>query len=202
MRAWAWLVCLGLLAVCQGGTSLETGQHEADRQGVAQKPPVRHELGVTTALAAPVDLAAEPVTVQIVLRPDAEAQIDAAVEPSSKTRLVLAIEGIAFDKIPDVHYEVYVDLPKNETPNYKSKYFVGNLAFFSLGDVGGGHTAALNLDITNSVREIKSSKAWNNANVSVTFVIRWLVNREGQQLPVPPGVRARFSSVKLFAAPD
>lgn len=168
---------------------------------VGQKPPVRHELGAMAARTAPVELAAEPFTVQVVLRPDAGAQIDAAVAPSSKTRLVLAIEGIAFDKMPDVHYEVYVDLPKNERPNYKSKYFVGNLAFFSLGHVGAGHTAALHLDITNRVRELKSSKAWNNANLSVTFVVRWLVNRDGQQLPVPPGVRARFSSVQLFAAP-
>jgi hypothetical protein len=167
---------------------------------LGQNPPVRQELGATVARAAPVELATEPVTVQIALRPGAGAQIDAAVALSSKTRLVLAIEGIAFVKMPDVHYEVYVDLPKNETPNYKSKYFVGNLAFFSLAHVGGGHTAALNLDITNSVRALKSSKEWDNANLSVTFVMRWLVNRGGQQLPIPPGVRARFSRVALFAA--
>src|ERR1700730_17698665 len=34
--------------------------------------------------------------------------------PSSETKLILTVEGIRFDSPPEVHYQVYINLPKNE----------------------------------------------------------------------------------------
>jgi len=50
-----------------------------------------------------------------------------------------------------------------------------------------------------NVRELKALKLWNDAEISVTFVMRGLVDREGRPLPVSPGVRARFDNVKVAA---
>jgi Protein of unknown function (DUF_B2219) len=137
--------------------------------------------------------------VQIPLQPNARTRVEAALAPSSRTRLVLSIEGISLDKTPDVNYEVYLDLPKNATPDYKSMYFVSNLSFFSLAHAHGGQAPTVSFDVTNKVRQLKASSAWNDQNVSVSFVARWLVDRNGHPLPIPPGVRARLGNVKLYA---
>jgi hypothetical protein len=60
-------------------------------------------------------------------------------------------------------------------------------------------TLVARFDITKNVRELKALKLWNDAETSVTFVMRGLVDREGRPLPVSPGVRARFDNVKVSA---
>lgn len=166
-----------------------------------QERPVTRELGAMVTPAAPVELATNPVTVQIVMRDDARQQIETALAPSSRTNLILSIEGIAYDKAPEVHYEVYLDLPKDATPSYKSIYFVGNLAFFQPRAGAADRASVARFDITKTVRALKSFKLWNDAQVSVTFVMSWLVDREGRQLPVPAGVRLRFSTAKVITSP-
>jgi Protein of unknown function (DUF_B2219) len=165
-----------------------------------QSASVLRELGAMVGAAAPVELATEPVTVQIAMTGDTRARIESAMAPSSKTKLTLTIEGIKFDSPPGVHYQVYINLPKNEEPNYKSAYFVGNLSFFVERHAGAAeHPYVARFDITKNVRELKASKLWNDAEISVTFVMRGLVDREGRLLPVSPGVRARFDNVKVAA---
>jgi len=61
------------------------------------------------------------------------------------------------------------------------------------------HAATVSFDITNLVRTLKSRGEWNYAEMSVTFVMRWLVDRSGRPLPVPEGVKARLSNVKIAA---
>jgi hypothetical protein len=61
------------------------------------------------------------------------------------------------------------------------------------------HPYVARFDITKDVRELKSLKLWNDAEISVTFVMRGLVDREGRPLPVSPGVRARFDNVNVAA---
>jgi hypothetical protein len=163
-----------------------------------QSTPVKHELGGMAATAAPVELATEPVTVRIVMSGDARAQIEATIAPSSKTTLALTIEEIV-SATPDVIYEVYINLPKNEKPNYKSAHFVGNLAPFLPRAGTQEHPYVASFDITRNVRELKSLNLWNDAELSVTFVMSGLVDREGRALPVPAGVRGRVTNVKVAA---
>ena len=163
-----------------------------------QGTPVMHELSNMTPAAAPVELATQPVTVRVPMRENARAQIEAAMAPSSKTRLALTIEEIVYDT-PDVTYEVYISLPKGETPSYKSVYFVGNLAPFLPRAGAHEHPYVASFDITRNVRELRSSNVWNDVELSVTFIMRGLVDRNGWQLPVPSGVRARVSTLKVAA---
>jgi hypothetical protein len=153
---------------------------------------------VMRELSDVAELATEPVTVSVPIRSDARAQVEAALAPASKTALVLTVDEIV-SQTPDVTYEVYINLPKNEEPNYKSAHFVGNLAPFLPRAGAHEHPYTVNFDITKNVRELKSMNLWNDAELSVTFVMRGLVDREGRPLPVPPGVRGRVSTVKVAA---
>jgi hypothetical protein len=162
-----------------------------------QSAPVVRELSAPTALAAPVELATQRVTIRLPLREDARAQIEAAVGSSSKTILRLTVEGVQYDT-SDVHYEVYVDLPEGAAPDYKSAHFVGMLAPF-LHQLEHENPYTVRFDITRNVRELMSSKLWNDAELSVTFVMRGLVDRNGRQLPVPPGARGRVTNLKVAA---
>jgi len=175
----------------QGGTSV----------GATATTPVR-ELGQMVAPVAPVELTTRPVTVRVAIRPDALQYIQTALSSTSKSKLILTVEGITFDKTPEGHYEVYLNLPAGEQPSYKSAYFIGNLSFFGL-EAARAHQgrADVTFDITRAIGTLKSAKSWNDAALSVTFIMRWLVDRSGRDLPVPSGVRARFSNVTFAAIP-
>lgn len=174
--------------------------------GEAQEAQQKHELGAM-APGASVELSEKEVTAKIRMNKDADAQINAALAPSSRRHLLLTVGAIDFDKIPDVHYQVYLDLPPKTKSDYKSVNFVGNLDFFSLHHTNQPEgRPSVNFDITRTIRELKTQKLWDDKNVTVTFVVVWLEDRNGQLLPVPPGVRARFStltisSVTLGSAP-
>lgn len=44
--------------------------------------------------------------------------------------LILRLDQVKVQSFPTGHYEVYVNLPENENPNYKSPFYVGNMSFF------------------------------------------------------------------------
>jgi hypothetical protein len=164
--------------------------------GWGQGAAVIHELNAQAPAPAPVELGTQPVSMDVPMREDASAQIAAAVAPGSKTALILAVAGLTIGT-PDVHYEVYLNLPKNEEPNFKSAHFVGNLAPFQPKGDAKELPFTVKFDITKNVRELKSLTAWNDKQLSVTFVMRGLVDREGRPIPVPAGVRGRVNSVKV-----
>lgn len=203
MRRRTFLISLVLLFPLygKGACPLLVSAKLPFQEEVVAKGPVSHELGAMIATTVPIQLATNPVTIHVPITKDAPAQIAAALEPSSKTKLVLALSGIDFDKNPEVHYQVYLNLPKNEQPDYKSIHFVGNLAFFSFHPHGGStdHPPVINFDITKTVRDLISRKLWNNTELSVTFVVQWLVDANDHPLPIPPGVRLRFTTAKLIA---
>jgi hypothetical protein len=163
-----------------------------------QSTPVMREIGAMVPAAAPVDLATEPVTVRVPLKSDARAQVEAALVPESKTMLALTVDEIV-SETPDVTYEVYINLPKDEEPNYKSIHFAGNLAPFLPRALAHEHPYVASFDITRNVRELKSQNLWNDAELSVTFVMRGSVDLNGRQLAVPPGVRGRVNNLKVAA---
>lgn len=82
--------------------------------------------------------------------------------------LVLSVT-VSFSKPPKSDYEVYLNLPKTETPTPKSDYFVGSMTFFgadhkhSKGNDAHGHTPegsklyrTYNFEITNEARHSKA----------------------------------------------
>jgi hypothetical protein len=42
---------------------------------------------------------------------------------------VLGLDGVQYDESPGVTYEVYLNLPEGQEPDYRSDY-VGNVGFF------------------------------------------------------------------------
>jgi hypothetical protein len=197
MRVVSWLVFLALV-ISYGGAIAGPAPGKSGQQMGPQKS-LRHELGGMVGRATPVELGTEPITVNISLNKEAGAKIEAALAPASKTELILTVGGIEFEKIPEVHYQLYVNLPTSERPDYKSASFVGNLTFFDLQphNFGADHPAGVVFDIKRAVRELKSRKLWNDKEASVTFVMSWLEDRSGRQLPVPPGMRARFRTLTI-----
>lgn len=200
MRTTNWLVLLASLIICCGSFMALTSSGTAQETGPQRL--VTRELGSMAKTAAPVELGTKQLTVNIALSKDAGTQIQAALAPTSNTQLVLTVGGIEFDKTPEVHYQLYADLPTRQKPDYKNPYFVGNLDFFSLQlhETQPEHrAAAASFDLKRTIRELKSRKLWNDKKLSVTFVMTWLEDRNGHQLPVPPGVRARFSTLTISA---
>ena len=95
---------------------------------------------------------------------------------------VLTVEELDFEKPPVGHYEVYINLPEGAQPDYKSKYFIGNLAFFGFGpQARAGHKPVHTFDISEAIKKLKASGEWKaGQKPKVTFVKR------GPELP--PGV--------------
>ncbi len=161
-----------------------------------QNSPAMHELSAAKPAALPLGLATQPVSVQIPLREEAPAKIAEAVAPASKIALLLDVTGLIYGR-PDVHYEVYVNLPSDKEPDPESPYFVGNLAPFFPHGAGNEHPYNIKFDITKNIRELRSLSAWNDKQLSVTFVMRGLVDREGRPLPAPAGVRGRVNNLTV-----
>ncbi len=165
-----------------------------------------HELG-STEVTAPVELSAAPTprVVRIALRAQSLPTIQAATAASSTSVLRLAIEGIHYNKAPDVWYEVYLNLPERITsPSTKSVYYVGNLVFFDPADsaVGSPPATARTFDVTRTILGLRLFKLWNDRDASVTFVVRPFLNRQGRPRPVRPGVRLRFTTVRILASAE
>jgi hypothetical protein len=51
---------------------------------------------------------------------------------SVENNLILQLEDIQYEKSPRIYYEVYIDLPQGEKPNFHSANYVGSLSFFAL----------------------------------------------------------------------
>lgn len=106
--------------------------------------------------------------------------------------ILLMLEGIHFDPSPGVSYEIYLNLPEGKEPNYRGRYYVGNLGFFaqdhgsSEGEHGPAehqhqhHQAVQEFDITSNVRALEKHGEWRGQPTSVTFVQRGLRPRAGK----------------------
>lgn len=111
---------------------------------------------------------------------------------------VLTIEGLNFEKPPEGFYEVYINLPEGTTPDYKSKYYVGNVSFFGFGpQAKHGHEPVHAFDITGNIRELKAAGEWQDGgSPRITFVKRdpeGVVVEEGEEPAVTIG-RIRIST--------
>jgi hypothetical protein len=133
-----------------------------------------------------IELGARPKTVPVELRDVARDRIAALAQAEEavpvEERVVVNVEGVQFDdQHPGVAYEVYLNLPEGQQPNFQSDYYVGNIGFFGVGTYEaeegghGGHPADLSFDVTNIVRVLQERGEWNEGEASVSFVMRGLV---------------------------
>jgi len=84
-----------------------------------------------------IELGAAPKRVPLQLRDEATERVAAVAQAKAvplEERIVLNVEGIQFDdQHPGVFYEVYLNLPEDQEPDYQSYYYVGNIGFFGVG---------------------------------------------------------------------
>jgi hypothetical protein len=176
--------------------------------GAARAIEARRLLATTTASETRIQLSNAPVTVSLPLSEAAATQLKAMIAPGAERKIVLQLEDIQSDKPAGIHYEVYLNLPQGEEPNFQSANYVGTLSFFGLKPpsmAGHGQGADMtqkvmrDYDVTKVVRELITRSSWNPNEMSVTFVPGGLVGRDGKQLPMTPGIRGTFGKITLSA---
>ncbi|HEX5761022.1 MAG TPA: hypothetical protein VF121_17675 [Thermoanaerobaculia bacterium] len=131
--------------------------------------------------AKPVELGAEPVTVEVPLRPeDNQRLLQAAAEPG---RLLLAIEGLRLLGTGPA-YEVYLDLPEGAAPDPEGPHFLGLVALF----VPPGHPSEVtrSFDLSRAVQALRERGRWTE-ELRVTFV-----PADGDKVAAPAGPSLRF----------
>jgi hypothetical protein len=154
-----------------------------------------------------IELGAAPITVPIELEDRARDEIARlATADVVENRVALNLEGLQYDQNPGVTYEIYLNLPEGQEPDYQSEYYVGNIGFFALEPHGhaaeehGRPTARLSFDITDIVRALQTRREWKEGQPPVTFVMRGLLppaGRETAAREAEPGVRARIERVTI-----
>lgn len=158
-----------------------------------------------------IELGAAPKTVPVELGYEAAESIAVLARAEAvpvEERIVLTVEGVQFDdRSPGVVYEVYLNLPEGREPDYRSDYYVGNIAFFGVGthdpESGGhgAHPADLSFDVTDVVRALRKRGEWSEGHASVRFVMRGLeppvgeAERESSAEQAEPPGRPRFERV-------
>lgn len=163
-----------------------------------------------------IELGAAPVTVPIEMQDENREEVaEMAAAEFVENRVVLSLEGIQFDRNPGVAYEVYINLPEGQEPDYRSEYFAGTLGFFGLEPDhvhGGGHgheaeehqqpSATVSYDVTPNVRALQARGEWREGPVSATFVMRTVLPPPGDEeatvaLAAEPAGRPRIERVTL-----
>jgi tyrosinase len=165
---------------------------------------------------AMIELGAARLTVPIEVQDEArETVAEVATADVVEKRVVLSLEGIQFDRNPGVAYEVYINLPEGQEPDYRSEYFAGTLGFFGLEPDhvhGGGHgpeaeehqqpSATVSYDITPNVRALQARGQWRGGPVSATFVMRGVLPPPGDEAAAVPETetagRPRIERVTLM----
>jgi plastocyanin len=132
-------------------------------------PPAPAELGRSEP-AEPIEIGPDPVTIPVTLEPAAEA-VGAVVRGEN---VVLTIEGIQGGGVPGTFFEVYLNLPEGEEPNFASPYFVGNISLFGVQpwdqEQGhGDHMAVGEFNISPNIAALEARGEWTG-DLNVTVV--------------------------------
>ncbi len=158
---------------------------EAETEGVAQNDDeVDRTLLGASAGEHMIELGARPERVSVELGREARERVAAVARAEAvphEERIVLNAEGVQYyDKNPGVAYEVYLNLPEDQEPDFRSVYYVGNIGFFGTSTYEaeegghGGHPATLSFDVTDAVRALRERDEWSEGEATVSFVMRGL----------------------------
>jgi hypothetical protein len=151
-----------------------------------------------------IELGAAPKRVALQLRDEATERVAAVARAEVvplEERIVLNVEGVQFDdQNPGVAYEVYLNLPEGQEPDFQSDYYVGNFGFFGMGTHGaeagghGGHPADLSFDVTDVVRALRERGEWREGEATVSFVMSGLEPPEEEEEEQAEGAAEGFAA--------
>jgi tyrosinase len=155
---------------------------------------------------ARIQLSNAPTTVSLPLSETAATQLKAMSEPGARGKIILQLDDIQYEKSRGFYYEVYVNLPQGEKPDFHSANFIGTLTFFALKphpapdhEQAVPQKATSDYDISKAVRELSARDSWNPKEMTVTLVPRGLVGHNGEPLPMPSGVEGTLGKITLAA---
>jgi tyrosinase len=164
---------------------------------------------VATAEKTGVALGDRPVTVTVALKAPAKAAIKrltgAAAADAPAHAVILRLEDVTFDKQPGIYYEVYLNLPAKEEPDFQNGRYVGNLGLFAKPHAGGkdDHKMAdvarisADFDVSGVVRELAQAKKWDADQLTVTFVPRGLEDSKGRPQKVKTEAKIKVGKITL-----
>lgn len=164
--------------------------------------PVAEESPKTLASSKGAQLAVEPVRLTIDLSRQAQDDIEAAaLARNPQQSVVLRFDDVEADKPPRVYYEVYINLPETTQPDSNSRYYVGNLATFGIGEASmemADHTmpsAHRLIGLNSAVRALMTSGEWDRSKMSVTFVMP--LKLDTQEAADLMQARPRFGTISI-----
>jgi tyrosinase len=64
----------------------------------------------------------------------------AVTESAARPKVYLAVDNLTTDAQPGVGYDIYLDLPKDASPQVAESHYVGSIGFFHAHPTEGGHT--------------------------------------------------------------
>ncbi len=150
-----------------------------------------------------IELATEPVHIELKLSSDAAARIDRLLADREKAHaIVLNLEGIEYGGNPGTYYEVYINLPWpwREPPDFHCIYYVGNLGLFLPRRATHHKPGMVSFDLTRLIETLKEKKAWTPGQLTVTFVLQHPIPPSGEEArEMKPGIRATIQKIALVA---
>ena len=118
-------------------------------------------------------LKGKPVSITVKL-PEASTKM-------TQGNLVLHLDNVNVQTYPTSgHYQVYVNLPENEKPNYKRVYYVGNMSFF--GFRNSKNQGSFTFSLIDLEEKLRASNKWTNV-IKVTFIKSGPQPPPGQDFP-------------------
>jgi hypothetical protein len=149
-----------------------------------------------------IELGATPVTVTLALAGGSRGRLREAIGPGGPGRVSLELEGIEFEKHPETHAEIYLNLPPGAAPDRRSIRFLGSLHFLGSGrpatapatGTGGGSET---YDVTTLLKTLIARGMWNDDRLTVTFVLARPTQLGGKPVAIPVDAKVRIGRVTI-----
>ena len=128
------------------------------------------EIGSTSPEGG-IQIGPESVEVPVLLAPSEAGGTPVAI--SGRTA-ILTLDGIAGTGVPAVSVQVYINLPEDVQPDFRSPYYVGTIGLFTVQpwDVNSphaGHGATQSFDLSRNIAALEATGEWTG-ELKVTFV--------------------------------
>jgi len=165
-----------------------------ERAAQQPAPPPLEQLASSPQLE--IALSNETIRVPLELSSNASAKIERLLQDKEvRHKIVLSIDVDHANQPTGVNYEIYVDFPPNQEPDYKSIYYAGGLGLFL--NKGAGITKRY--DLTQTVQALINKQTWDSKQLTITLVPRGLADgKTGKPLPLPAGIQATITRVSLL----
>lgn len=117
-------------------------------------------------LTETVQLGDKPTVVQV---PSTISNKQLGKQMGGSSAIVLTLSGFKVTRDPEIGWEIYINLPSGETPNFQNGFYAGSVYLFDLEDVHRSQDRQLEFDITDLVASLHSEGLWTK-ELTLTFV--------------------------------